>query len=416
MNRKILEYVENKEKDLEDIFKNIDNIEFINSKKVLDAFINNNIDEACFNTTTGYGYNDIGRDKIEKVFSTVLNTEDALVRSQFISGSHALTVCFFALLRPNDILVSITGKPYDTLDEVIGIRDNLSSLKSFNINYHQIDLINDDFDYDKIKNYILNHKVKVIEIQRSRGYSMRKSITIDKLKKVIDFIKKIDSDIIIMVDDCYCEFVNCLSPSDVGADISVGSLIKNLGGAIASSGAYIAGKKDLVKLCSERLNLPGEAKDVGPSMNFNKEFLMGLYNAPRVVADALKLNVLTSYVLSSLGYNTSPKYNEEKADIVLMITFNNKDKLIDYVRSIQNSSPIDSASVVVASNMPGYEDEIIMASGSFTQGSSIELSCDGPLKEPYNGFMQGAFSYSYGKIALVRAIEKLSLEVFKWKV
>ena len=388
-------------------FNKIDKLCEKNSLKVLSAFQKNEITESCFNETTGYGYNDLGRDKIEKVFSDVLGSEDALVRSQFISGSHALNVCFFSLLRPNDTLLSITGKPYDTLDEVIGIKENPSSLKSFGINYDQIDLIDNDFDYDKIKNYLEKNKVKVIEIQRSKGYSTRKSITIDKVEKVIKFIKDINKDIIIMVDNCYCEMVGDKEPTEVGADIMVGSLIKNLGGGIAPNGAYIAGRHDLIELCGERLTLPGEGREVGPSLGINKLILQGIYMAPSVVSSALKTAVLASKVLEKLGYDVEPKYNEERADIVQNIIFRDKDKLIEFTRGIQQGSAIDSNAIVEAWDMPGYTDQVVMASGSFTQGSSIELSCDGPIREPYIAYMQGSLTYPYGKLGLIKAIERI---------
>ena len=265
------------ERDCLEQFKLIDDICFYNSKKVLKAFQENSVSETHFNSTTGYGYNDSGRDTIESIYANIFKAEDAIVRNQFISGSHALTVTLFALLRPNDVLLSITGKPYDTLDEVIGIVDNHSSLKSFNVNYEQIDLIDNDFDYKKIEEVLKNKKIKVIEIQRSKGYSTRKSITIDKLEKIIKFIKNIDKEVIIMIDNCYCEFVSTKEPIEVGADIVVGSLIKNLGGGIAPNGAYVVGRKDLIKLVGERLTLPGEGKEVGPSLGVNKYILQGLF-------------------------------------------------------------------------------------------------------------------------------------------
>ena len=394
------------ELELKNIYNNIEDISYFNSKKVLNAFQENKVSESHFNSTTGYGYNDLGRDIIEKVYANIFRSEDALVRNQFISGSHALSTCLFALLRPNDILLSISGKPYDTLDEVIGIVDNSSSLKSFNINYEQIDLIDNDFDYDKIKEVINNKKIKVIEIQRSKGYSTRKSISIDKLEKVINFIKNIDKDIIIMIDNCYCEFVSKKEPIEVGADIVVGSLIKNLGGGIANNGAYIVGKKNLIHLCAERLNLAGEAKEVGPSLGANRQLLQGLFLAPSVVASALKTAVLTSLVMEKLGYQVEPKYNEERVDIVQNIIFKNKDKLVKYVQIIQASSPIDSYVVPEAWDMPGYSDKVIMASGSFTQGSSIELSCDGPIREPFIAYQQGSLTYEYGKIAIENVIKE----------
>ena len=396
------------EKEVESEFKRVEDICAYNSKKVLEAFQKNNVSESHFNSTTGYGYNDSGRDVIESVYCDIFKCESALVRNQFVSGSHALSVALFALLRPNDLLLSISGLPYDTLHEVIGIKDNPSSLKSFGINYDQIDLVNDDFDYEKIKNYLKNNKTKVVEIQRSRGYSTRKSITIDKLEKVIKEIRKVDKDVIIMIDNCYCEFVSDKEPTQVGADICVGSLIKNLGGGIAPNGAYIVGRKDLIKLVGERLTLPGEGKEVGPTLGINKQFLQGIYMAPNTVNSSLKTVVLASYLLEKLGYEASPRYNEERADIVEMITFNDPDKLIKFVQGIQAGSAIDSNVLPVPSDMPGYDDKIIMASGSFTQGSSIELSCDGPLRKPYIAYLQGSLTYEYGKLGLICALNKLN--------
>ena len=391
-----------------DEFKKIDDICSYNSKKVLDAFQKNKVSESHFNSTTGYGYNDLGRDAIEAVFCDIFKCESALVRSQFISGSHALNVALFGILRPNDILLSISGLPYDTLHEVIGIKDNPSSLKSFGVKYDQIDLVDDDFDYEKITEYLKNNKVKMIEIQRSKGYSTRKSITIDKIEKVIKEIKKVDKDVVIMVDNCYCEFVNKKEVTEVGADLVVGSLIKNLGAGIAPNGAYIVGKKELVDLAGERLTLPGEGRDVGPTLGINKDILKGLFFAPSVVASSLKTAILTSKVMEELGYNVEPKYNENRADIVQNIIFNDEDKLIKYCVGIQKGSPIDSFAVCMPTDMPGYDDKVIMASGSFTQGSSIELSCDGPLRPPYIAYQQGSLTYEYGKLGLISAINELS--------
>lgn len=396
------------ESKLKNRFKEIDEIVEYNSLKVLEAFHKHNISEIHFNSTTGYGYDDIGRDTIEKVFADVLESEDCIVRNQFISGSHALTVALFAFLRPGDTLLSITGKPYDTLDEVIGIKDNPSSLKSFNINYEQIDLINNDFDTEKIINYLKNNKVKLIEIQRSRGYSSRKSISINKIKEIILKIREVSQEVIIMIDNCYCELVGVHEPTNVGADVIVGSLIKNLGAGIAPNGAYIAGKKDLVKLASERLTVPGEGKEVGPSLGVNKLLLQGLFMAPSTVGNSLKVALLTSQVLMDLGYEVDPKPDEERADIVQMITFNNPDLLIKYCQGIQKGSPIDAHALPIPWDMPGYDDKIIMASGSFTQGSSIELSCDGPIREPYIAYQQGSLTYEYGKIGVMIAVEEIT--------
>lgn len=403
----IVELIETSEEECLEEFKKIDDICMENSLKVLASFHRNKISESHFNSTTGYGYNDIGRDAIEMVFRDVLGAEDALVRNQFVSGSHALNVCFFALLRPGDLLLSISGKPYDTLDEVIGIKENASSLMSFGVKYDQIELVDDDFDYERIKEYITNNKVKVVEIQRSKGYSTRKSLSIDKVAKVIKLIKNIDKDVIIMVDNCYCEFVSDKEPVAVGADVMVGSLIKNLGGGIAPNGAYIAGRSDLIDLCGERLTLPGEGREVGPTLGINKQILQGVYMAPSVVAASLKTAILTSKVMESLGYSVEPKYNDERVDIVQNIIFRDPNKLIEFTRGIQQASAIDSNALVEASDMPGYDDKIIMASGSFTQGSSIELSCDGPMREPYIGYMQGSLTYPYGKLGLMKALERM---------
>ena len=395
------------ENSIQSVFKKIEDIAYFNSKKVLNAFWSENISEAHFNSTTGYGYGDLGRDALERVYSKVFAAEDALVRNQFISGTHALSTAFFALLRPGDTLLSITGKPYDTLDSVIGFNDNASSLKAFGVKYEQIDLIDNDFDYDLIKKRVAKNNIKVIEIQRSIGYSMRKSISIDTLEKVIKVIREVNKDVIIMVDNCYCEFVSIKEPIEVGADICVGSLIKNLGAGIASNGAYIVGRKDLIHLCSERLNVAGEAKEVGPSLGATKSFFQGLYMAPSIVASSLKTVVLASYLLENLGYQVSPKWNEERVDIVQTITFNDENKLIKFVQGIQKGSAIDASAIPVPSDMPGYDDKIIMASGSFTQGSSIELSCDGPIRPPYIAYLQGSLTYEYGKIGILRAIENL---------
>ncbi len=405
--KEVVTLVEKSEEELQKIFKEIDNNAFLNSLKVLQAFNKENISETDFSSTTGYGYNDVGRDKIERIFANILGGEDALVRNQFISGTHALTVALFAFLRPNDTLLSITGLPYDTLHEVIGIKENSSSLQSYNINYSQIDLINDDFDYDKIKNYLEKNEVKVIEIQRSKGYSTRKSIDIEKIEKVIKLIRSINKNVIIMVDNCYCEFVENITPLEVGADVIVGSLIKNLGGGIAPNGAYIAGKKELILLASERLTVPGEGKEVGPSLGINKSILQGLYHAPYVVASSLKMAILTSKVMEKIGKKVEPKWNEKRVDIVQNIIFGNEKDLIEYCRGIQFASAVDANSVPEPTSMPGYDDKIIMASGSFTQGSSIEISCDGPIREPYALYQQGSLTYEYGKLAVLIAVSNI---------
>lgn len=407
INPKIIKKVLEEESKLKDEFLKIEENERINSAKVIKAFWNEKISESHFNGTSGYGYSDVGREAIERVFAQVLGGEASLVRSQFISGTHAISTCLFALLRPNDTMLSITGTPYETIQKVIGIKENASSLKSFNINYDQIDLINDDFDVENIKKYLNSHKVKVIEIQRSKGYSTRKSIKISQIEKVIKEIRKIDKEVIIMVDNCYSEFVEVVSPLEVGANVIVGSLIKNLGAGIAPNGAYICGDKEIIELCSERLNVPGQGLEVGPSGNSNKLFLQGLYFAPSVVASSLKVAVLTSKVLASLGYEVEPKYNEKRADIVQNIVFGNKDDLINYTIGLQSGGAIDSHVCPMPYQMPGYTCDIIMASSSFVQGSSIELSGDAPIREPYILYQQGSLTYEYGKIGLMKALERI---------
>lgn len=387
--------------------KKIDERCMRNSIRVLDAFQKNRIADVHFNSTSGYGYDDIGRDAIEKVFADVFHTEDALVRNQFISGTHAITVALFANLRPGDTLLSISGKPYDTLDSIIGFNDNPSSLKSYNVNYEQIDLIDDDFDIAKIKERLAQNDVKMIEIQRSRGYATRRSLTMDKIKRAIEAVREVNKDVIIMVDNCYGEFVDDIEPVDVGADFMVGSLIKNMGGGLAPNGAYIVGKKKYIELCAERLTAPGQGKEVGPSLGINKNFLQGIYMAPSVVASSLKTAVFASRLLEKLGYDVVPRFDEKRSDIVQTIIFRDENKLIKYVQGIQRGCAIDSESVPMPWDMPGYTDKVIMASGSFTQGSSIELSCDAPIRDPYIAFQQGGLTYEYGKIGVIRAVKLL---------
>ena len=409
INKKVKEIITKAESELKEQFSIIDDICEYNSDKVLSAFQNNQVSEIHFNETTGYGYGDLGREVIEKIYADIFHTEDALVRGQFISASHALTVTLFGLLRPNDIMLSISGKPYDTLDSVIGLTENNSSLKSFGIKYEQIDLIDNDFDYERIQERLSNtkSKIKLIEIQRSRGYSLRESISLEKIEKVIKAIREVDSSVIIMIDNCYGELTNKIEPSDLGADILVGSLIKNLGGGIAPNGAYVVGKHNLIELVAERLTLPGEGREVGPSLGMNKKILQGLFMAPSVVSSSLKTAILTAKVMENLGYKVSPKSTDIRPDIVQTIEFGNAKDLINYVQGIQIGSPIDSNSLPVPDDMPGYDDQVIMAAGAFVQGSSIELSCDAPLREPYVAFQQGGLTYEYGKLGLMKAVERI---------
>ena len=395
------------EEELSEEFKKIEEIEYLNSQKVIEAFWQEKVSTQHFVETTGYGYGDLGRDTLEKIYARIFKSEDALVRTQFISGTHAISTALFALLRPHDTLLTITSKPYDTLLSVIGLDNNPSSLKSYLINYEQIDLVNNDFDIIKIQERLKKGNIKVIHIQRSKGYSTRESLSITKVENVIKKIREIDNSVIIMVDNCYCEFVSNKEPIEIGADICIGSLIKNLGGGISPNGGYIVGRKDLILLCSERLNVAGEAKEVGPSLGANKQFYQGLYMAPSVVASSLKTSLLAAYILEKMGYIVCPKWNEERVDIVRSITFNDKDTLIKFIQGIQMGSAIDSNVLPIPYKMPGYDDDIIMASGSFTQGSSIELSCDGPIKEPFVAYLQGGLTYQYGKIGVLKAIENI---------
>ena len=395
------------EKELQPEFQELDRICMANSKKVLEAFQECNLQENHLNSSTGYGTDEPGRNKIEEIYSKVFKAEDALVRTQLISGTHALAVTLSGLLRPNDTMISISGAPYDTLQTVIGIGKEVSesSLKSYGVKYEQIELINNDFDIDKITKRLAKKDVKLVEIQKSRGYSTRKSLTIDKIEKVIKAIREVNKEVIIMVDNCYGEFVEEKEPIEVGADIAVGSLMKNLGAGIATSGAYIVGRKDLVKLCAERLTSPGIGKEIGPSLNQNPLLLKGLFFAPSVVRSSLKTAIFASRCLEKLGYNVEPLYNEKRGDIVQTLILGKAENLIKFCQGIQKGSPIDSDVVPYPSEMGGYEDKVIMAAGTFTQGSTIELSCDGPLREPYIAYMQGGLTYEYGKLGILKAIE-----------
>ena len=397
-------YIDIVNKKIEDELKEIDKIVYSNSKKVLDAFHKEKVLTTDFNSSTGYGYNDIGRDKVEKVFADYFGCESALVRCQFVSGTHALSTAFFGILRPGDTLLSISGLPYDTLHEVIGIKDNPSSLKAFGINFKYIDLINNDFDYDKIRDSL---NVKMVHIQRSIGYSLRDTLSIDKIEKVIKFIRSINKEVIIMIDNCYCEMCSYKEPTEIGTDLVVGSLIKNLGGGIANNGGYICGKSELVNLCSERLTSPGLGAEVGPSLNQTRNFMLGFYEAPMVVGNALKTKVFARELLKLLGCDM---INNELNDIVLGIVFNDKEKLIKFVKGIQMGSAIDSCYLPVPTDMPGYDNQIIMASGSFTEGSSIELSCDAPIREPFVAYLQGALTFEYGKLGIIKAVENIFSE------
>lgn len=410
MNREeLLELAKNVENEVEMLFENVDNICEKNSQKVLNAFQECNLQESHLSSSTGYGIDEAGRNKIEEIYSKVFKAEDSLVRTQLISGTHALSITLSALLRPGDTMLSISGEPYDTLQTVIGIgkEKSNSSLKAFNIKYEQIDLIDNNFDIAKVQERLSQKDIKLVEIQRSRGYSTRKSLTIEKIENVIKAIRKVNKEVIIMIDNCYGEFVQDREPIEIGADIAVGSLMKNLGAGIATSGAYIVGRKDLIELCAERLTSPGIGKEIGPSLNQNPLLLKGLFFAPSVVASSVKTAIFTSRILEKLGYKVEPKYDEERADIVQTVSLGSEDALVKFCQGIQKGSPIDSNVIPFPSDMGGYDDKVIMAAGTFTQGSTIELSCDGPIRPPYIAYMQGGLTYEYGKLGVLKAIEEM---------
>ena len=397
------------EKELKPIYEKVEEICEINSQKVLDSFQESNLSEMHLNTSTGYGIGEAGRDKIEEIYAKVFKAEDALVRMQLMSGTHALSVTLSALLRPGDTMISITGAPYDTLQTIIGIseKESKSSLKTFGIKYEQIELVENDFDIESIKERLSRQDVKLVEIQRSRGYSTRKSLTIEKIEEAIKAIREVNKDVMIMVDNCYGEFVQEKEPIEIGADIAVGSLMKNLGAGITTSGAYIVGNSDLIELCAERLTSPGVGKEIGPSFGQNSLILKGLFFAPTVVASAVKTMIFASKMLEELGFDVEPQYDELRADIVQTIKLGTAEKLIKFCQGIQKGSPIDSYVAPEPSDMAGYDNKVIMAAGTFTQGSTIELSCDGPIREPYIAFMQGGLTYEYGKLGILRAINDM---------
>lgn len=412
INKNLLELANKADEELKDIYKKIDDICLNNSNRILSAFIENKVSYSDFADINGYGYYDEGRNKLEKIFATILGCEDALVRPQIMSGTNALYLTFSALLKNGDTMISITGSPYDSLQEMIGLSGNSSqSLKSFGVKYEQIDLINNEFDEEKILNRLKINDVKLIEIQRSRGYSSRMSLSISKIEQLIYKIRKINSNVIIMVDNCYGELVETKEPGHVGADVLVGSLMKNLGGGISTTGGYIAGKKEYIEMVADRFSSPGIGKDLGSNFNLNNTFYKGLFMAPNAVKNALKTAIFSSYMLEKLGFkNVSPKYDEDRYDIIQTVEFDDADSLIKFTQGIQESSPVDSFVRVVPAPMPGYPFDEVMACGSFTQGSTIELSADAPVAEPYILYMQGGLSYEYSKLSILLALSKIKKE------
>ena len=408
IDKKIIDYVNLCEKELADDFSKLYKIYEHNQLKVLNAFIRNKVSESSFVESTGYGYNDMGRDTIDNVYADIFKAQDALVRQNFVSGTHALSLLIFAVCRPGDNILSINGLPYDTLHSTLGLNNAPSSIKDFNISFNYVDLINNDFNYDEIKNSIL-HNTKLVMIQRSRGYSDKYPITLEQIEKVTKFIKCINEKILIMVDNCYCEFIDYKEPIECGVDVICGSLIKNIGGSLAKSGAYIVGKKEIIDVCAARLTAPGISKEVGINFNQNRNVLQGLYLAPQIVNNALKIAKLFSIALNKLNITTIPRYTEGQGDIVLAIKLGNKEYLEKFCKIIQNTSPVDSFLKPVSEPMPGYDSKVIMAAGCFVSGSSIELSCDAPVKEPYIAFLQGGITYFQGKLSLMKIIQELKL-------
>ena len=394
--------------DLKDIFKEIDENEFKNTEKVLKAFQDCSIDTSCFYEVCGYGNSDYGRDKLEELYAKLFQAEDAIVRPQIMSGTHALYVSLSGLLKYGDTMLSITGLPYDTLQSIIGITGNSNnSLIKCGILYEQIDLINDTFDTNKIIERVKQGGIKLIEIQKSTGYSMRKSLSVKEIKNIIAEIRKIDKEVIIMVDNCYGEFVEEFEPISVGADIMISSLMKNLGAGIATSGGYVVGKKEYIHYIAERLTAPTLGKEEGANFNQLITYYKGLFFAPSVVASALKTQIYASYMLEKLGYIASPKWNEKRCDIIERITFNDKDKLIKFCQGIQKGGPIESNITPMPSPMAGYDRNIIMAGATFTPGATIELSCDGPVVEPFTAYMQGGLTFPFGRLGILIALNNM---------
>ena len=405
IDEKLVELSKQCENELVDIFNKYEENCLFCSAKVLKAFHDNRLSSSDFVSTTGYGYSDEGRDKLERIYSQIFGAEDALVRPQIMSGTHALSLTFSGLLKSGDTMISISGEPYDSLKSIIGLTGNSrNSLIKNGIKYEQIELIDGDFDIKTICERVKQNNVKLVEIQRSRGYSNRPSLTIDKIERVCSAIRKVNKEVIIMVDNCYGDFVEDKEPTEVGADIIVGSLMKNLGGGIAQTGGYIVGKKILVEDVAERFSAPCIGKDIGANMGQLQSFYKGLYNAPSVVCSTLKTMTLASLMLEKLGYNVSPKWNEKRADIVQTIALETPENLINFCVGIQQSAAVESYVTPIPGETPGYPHEEIMASGSFTQGSTIELSCDGPLVAPYTAYMQGGLTYEYGKLGILIAI------------
>ncbi len=406
---KLLTMAEEADIALKDVYEEIDRTCMYNSDRVLSAFIKNNVSYTDFADINGYGNYDEGRDKLERIFAEVLGCEDALVRPQIMSGTNALWLTFSALLHYGDTMISLTGTPYDSLQEMIGLSgDSSQSLKKAGVLYEQIDLVNNEFDEERILSRLAKKDVKLVEIQRSRGYSQRKSLTIAKIRHLIEKIREVNKDVLIMVDNCYGELVEKEEPGHAGADVVVGSLMKNLGGGIASTGGYIAGRKDVIEMVADRLTAPGIGKEQGANFNQNIAFFKGIYMAPSAVRSALKSMAFCAWMLEKLGYqNVSPRWDEYRTDIIQTVELGNKDNLVRFTQGIQNASPIDSFVHILPAPMPGYPFDEVMAAGCFTQGSTIELSADAPVIEPYTLYIQGGLTPEYGKLSILLALSRI---------
>lgn len=415
IDEKVIELSKQAEIDLKDIYQEIDENCFYNSNRILSAFIENRVEYADFTDRNGYGIFDSGREKLEKIFASILGCEDALVRVQIMSGTNALYLAFSALLKHGDTMISLSGKPYDSLLKMVGIvGDSTQSLKANGVKYEQIDLIDNKFDLETIKSRLAKNDVKLVEIQRSRGYSSRKSLTIDQIEECIKVIRSVNKDVIIMVDNCYGELVEKKEPGHVGANVVVGSLMKNLGGGIATSGGYIAGDTKYIEMIADRLTSPGVGKELGANFNQNSNFFKGVFMAPNAVKSALKTQIFAAYMLQKMGFNEiSPKFDEKRTDIIQIIELKTKKNLVAFARSIQASSPIDSGVYIMPAPMPGYPCDVIMAAGCFTEGSTIELSADAPCVEPYTLYMQGGLTYEYGKLSIMQALSSVLKEINK---
>nr|WP_022774478.1 methionine gamma-lyase family protein [Butyrivibrio sp. AE2015] len=409
ISREVYEFGEKILKELEPRFKAIDETAEYNQLKVLKAMQDNKVSEACLLGTTGYGYNDIGREKLEAVYASVFHAEDALVRPQITCGTHALALALMSNLRPGDMLFSPVGKPYDTLEEVIGIRPSKGSLAEYGVSYSQVDLLPDgSFDYENIKKVLLeNENIKLVTIQRSKGYQTRPTLSVERIGELISFIKGIKKDVLCMVDNCYGEFVERIEPTDLGADMVVGSLIKNPGGGLAPIGGYIAGKKECVENAAFRLTSPGLGKEVGASLGILPQFYQGFFLAPTVTASALKGAIFAANIYEKLGFDVCPNGSEDRFDIIQAVTFGKPEGVIAFCEGIQAAAPVDSFVTPEPWDMPGYDAQVIMAAGAFVSGSSIELSADGPIKEPYSVFFQGGLTWPHAKYGILKTLQKL---------